>query len=268
MRAPALRKSLPATPLAIASRGKRPIAKEGDVVPRYKQILDILRERVASGFYPLNANLPNESELCAEFEASRYTVREALRMLVQQGMVKRRQRAGSVVVAREPQDLYAQSFSSLAELFQFALDTHYVLISTRRVKIDADIAARIGGVAGSTWLLVKGMRWTKPGGDPICYTHSYIPLRLDWIVPELPNCVGAFYAHLERRAKEPITEAVQEIRGEAITEETASYLMEPTGSISLCVCCRYVSVKGTLIASLNWHSARNFVYRMQLQRNS
>ena len=37
---------------------------------------------------------PTESELCDEFNASRFTVREALRRLVEQGMVQRRQGAG------------------------------------------------------------------------------------------------------------------------------------------------------------------------------
>ena len=69
--------------------------------------------------------LPTESELCDEFNASRFTVREALRRLVEQGMVQRRQGAGSIVVSTTPQARYVHSLSSLSDLFQFALDTHY-----------------------------------------------------------------------------------------------------------------------------------------------
>ena len=90
--------------------------------PRYMQILAVLRARVEAGVYPLETGLPTESELCDEFDASRYTVREALRRLVDQGMVHRRQGSGSVVVAREPQARYVHSLSSLDGLFQLALE--------------------------------------------------------------------------------------------------------------------------------------------------
>ena len=91
--------------------------------PRYAQIFDTLSKRVQTGLYPIDMRLPTESELCDEFNASRFTVREALRRLVEQGMVQRRQGAGSVVVSTTPQARYVHSLSSLSDLFQFALAT-------------------------------------------------------------------------------------------------------------------------------------------------
>ena len=82
-----------------------------------------------AGKYPVDMRLPTESELCDEFNASRFTVREALRRLVEQGMVQRRQGAGSIVVSTTPQARYVHSLSSLSDLFQFALDTHYEMLS-------------------------------------------------------------------------------------------------------------------------------------------
>jgi hypothetical protein len=67
--------------------------------------------------------LPTESELCDEFNASRFTIREALRRMLEQGMVQRRQGAGSVVVSTRPQARYVHTLSSLSDLFQFALVT-------------------------------------------------------------------------------------------------------------------------------------------------
>ena len=64
-------------------------------MPRYAQIFNTLSQRMKAGKYPVDMRLPTESELCDEFNASRFTVREALRRLVEQGMVQRRQGAGS-----------------------------------------------------------------------------------------------------------------------------------------------------------------------------
>ncbi len=235
--------------------------------PLYMQILAELRRRVEDGTYPLDAGLPTESELCEEFGASRYTIREALRRLVDQGMVSRRQGAGSVVVAAKPQARYVHSLSSLADLFQFALDTHYEVLSTGPVKLDAARAEQVGGEPGSRWWLIEGLRRTAPGGAVVCYTHSYVPDRLKKLIKGLPGCVGPFYAHLAERSGEEIVEADQEIRGEAMTPTVAAHLDRPPGSVALCVLRRYTSANGTLIASFNWHVAEDFSSKMKILRN-
>jgi GntR family transcriptional regulator len=242
-------------------------ARMGAEPPRYVQILDELRRRVEDGTYPLDRSLPTENDLCEEFGASRYTIREALRRLVDQGMVSRRQGAGSVVVAAKPQARYVHSLSSLADLFQFALDTHYEVLSTDRVKLDPAMAATVGGEPGSRWSLIKGIRRTAPGGSVVCYTHSYVPDRLKSLIRELPGCIGPFYAHLAERSGEEILEADQEIRGEAMDGEVASHLGREPGTVALRVTRRYTSPRGTLIASLNWHVAEEFTSRMKLMRN-
>ena len=142
-------------------------------MPRYAQIFNTLSQRMQAGKYPVDMRLPTESELCDEFNASRFTVREALRRLVEQGMVQRRQGAGSVVVSTTPQAQYVHSLSSLSDLFQFALDTHYDLLSTSQVTLDAKIAADLGAAAGERWQLVEGLRRHEKGGKAFC---SYIPI--------------------------------------------------------------------------------------------
>jgi GntR family transcriptional regulator len=235
--------------------------------PRYRQIQATLGERISGGVYPIGSNLPTEVELCAEFGVSRYTVREALRRLVEQGLLARRQGSGSEVVSAEPNQGFVHNVRSLADLFQYALDTHFEIRFIGEVEASAEIAAQIGGAAGTQWLLVKGIRRTERGGSAICVTHSYIPQRLDWLKSEIPTCVGPFYALLEERSKEPIVDAVQEINAEPMNREVATGLGARTGDYALRLLRRYSSAKGTLVASFNWHPAQDFTYRMQLQRS-
>jgi GntR family transcriptional regulator len=236
-------------------------------LPRYMQILGTLRARVEDGVYRIETSLPTESELCDEFAASRYTVREALRRLVEQGMVSRRQGSGSVVVATQPQARYVHSLSSLADLFQFALDTHYEIVSIESVPLPRARADQVGGEAGSVWNLVKGVRRTHAGGDVVCFIHSYIPKRLTRFVSDLPGCVGPFYALLSRLAREDIMEADQEIRGERMNREIARHLGRKPGEMAICALRRYKGSKGPLITSLNWHVAESYLFRMKLLKN-
>src|SRR6185312_11431912 len=136
--------------------------------PRYVQIFNTLSRRLELGKYSVDTRLPTESELCDEFNASRFTVREALRRLVEQGMVQRRQGAGSVVVSTTPQAQYVHSLSSLSDLFQFALDTHYDMLSTSQVTLEPGIAEDLGAAAGERWQLVEGLRSHEKGGKAIC----------------------------------------------------------------------------------------------------
>lgn len=92
--------------------------RDVDDLPRYQQITHALIGQIVSGRYSINASLPTESELRAEFDASRFTVREALRRLVDQGMAQRRQGSGSIDTACTPQSRYVHSLGSLVELFQ------------------------------------------------------------------------------------------------------------------------------------------------------
>ena len=235
--------------------------------PRYMQILAALRARVEGGVYPLETSLPTEGELCEEFSASRYTVREALRRLVEQGMVARRQGSGSIVVASQPQARYVHSLSSLAGLFQFALETHYEVISIEKTLLSDALAEQVGGEPGSTWNLVKGIRREREGGEVVSFTRSFIPDRLSRLVAGLPGCVGPFYAQLSRRAREDIIEADQDIRGERMDKEVARYLGRKPGDVAICALRRYTSAKGPIITSLNWHIAENFTFQMKILKN-
>lgn len=232
--------------------------------PRYVQIFNTLSRRMETGTYSVDTRLPTESELCDEFNASRFTVREALRRLVEQGMVQRRQGAGSIVVSATPQARYVHSLSSLSDLFQFALDTDYELLSVERVRIDPKTAEAIGAAAGEQWHLLKGLR--RKGGKIVCYLHSYVAPRAGKYVRELKRCVGPFYAHLSERTGEGIIDVEQDIFGAPMSDEIASSLDSKAGTVATCALRRYITKKGTLIASYNWHEAENFYYRMKMSR--
>src|SRR3712207_3717315 len=54
--------------------------------PVYEQVADQLREAILDGRLPAGAVLPAERELCEQFDVSRTSVREALRVLQAQGL--------------------------------------------------------------------------------------------------------------------------------------------------------------------------------------
>ena len=59
-----------------------------------------LRRAILSGEFPFGSKLPNEDMLCDRFGVSRVTIREAVRGLIEDGYVVRRQGSGTFVTRR------------------------------------------------------------------------------------------------------------------------------------------------------------------------
>jgi DNA-binding FadR family transcriptional regulator len=68
-------------------------------VPLSTQIAEQLRERIASGEFPVGSRLPTELELTAQLGVSRNSVREATRSLVHSGLLVSRAGDGTYVQA-------------------------------------------------------------------------------------------------------------------------------------------------------------------------
>ena len=210
--------------------------------------------------------MPTESELATEFETSRFTIREALRQLSEGGYVDRRQGRGTEVVSASPRHGYVQSFESLEELIQVAMETWLVLHDITRVALDAETAERIGGRAGEEWFRVAGVRWTEPGGRAICMIESYIPLRYAEAVEKLEDYEGPFFGLLAQYAEGPIDEVIQEIRAVPMPLHVSRTLGQGRDALALQLLRRYITSQGLLIASFNWHPADQLTYTMRIHR--
>jgi DNA-binding GntR family transcriptional regulator len=64
---------------------------------RYQQLADALATEIRVGRIGVGDLLPTEAELTRQFDVSRHTVREALRVLRSQGLITSRQGLGSRV---------------------------------------------------------------------------------------------------------------------------------------------------------------------------
>lgn len=84
--------------------------------PMYRDIADVLRAQIESGELPPGRHLPHTDELMETFSASKQTVRSAVDVLAQEGLVTVRRRYGTVVRDRRkvriPLSRYKKSLDS------------------------------------------------------------------------------------------------------------------------------------------------------------
>src|SRR5829696_9177478 len=80
------------------TRGKAEVKlSRKNALPLYHQLRELLRDKIESGVWQPGHRLPTESELVAEFELSRATVRQSMQLLENDGLVERQQGRGTFV---------------------------------------------------------------------------------------------------------------------------------------------------------------------------
>ncbi|MCG8633276.1 MAG: GntR family transcriptional regulator [Desulfobacterales bacterium] len=110
-------------------------------IPLYHQLAEILQDRIRSGTYGPGEMIPSETGLARQYGIGRPTVRQAMNILVQKGLIQRKRGAGTFVKKPSPRvDLF-----SLAGTSQ-AFETRGIPIETRiitpmcRQPVDRDVS--------------------------------------------------------------------------------------------------------------------------------
>jgi GntR family galactonate operon transcriptional repressor len=80
--------------------------RESNVAPKrlHEQVMRAITERIVTGEWAAGASLPSEAELCVQFGVSRSSVREALRVLAEKGLIEVRHGLGTRVNPTERWD--------------------------------------------------------------------------------------------------------------------------------------------------------------------
>ena len=248
------------------------LVEEDDGSPRYLQIARELTAAIASGRYPVGSRLPTELELCEHFAISRFTAREAVRVLSSAGLVTRRQRVGTVVIATPDEARYTHAASSVSDLFQYAQDTELRLVYIGKLALARERAQQFGAQVGDEWTYAMGLRTEsalEPGktGRPICVTRLFLSPVLAGIDAKLRERKTAVYAIIEREYKVNIQRVEQELQSVALDADDAANLGSEPGSPALLVLRRYFDDRDQLLeVAENIHPGDRFTYRMQLRK--
>ena len=154
----------------MAGQGRRSATERQ---PKYLRIYTELRDRIIGGQWPAGSSLPAQRELADEFGVSMMTLRQALQLLADEGLVGTRHGLGTYVAPRFAHDLgHLRSFASdLAA--QGAEVTTRLLDAATLAPPDA-VGARLGGPAE----VLRLRRLRLVGGRPVILQTSYLPVPL------------------------------------------------------------------------------------------
>ncbi|GHC67465.1 GntR family transcriptional regulator [Limoniibacter endophyticus] len=142
-------------------------------MPRYHQIYLLLRQKIMEGVWPEGTPMPSENELTLAHNVSRITIRSALSRLESEGLIFRRQGAGTFVRPPKPERRSEKLQGLLENLVEMGLRTEVKLLSFTYVAAPADIARHLNLKTGS--VVQKSVRIRSSKGVPFSYLTTWVP---------------------------------------------------------------------------------------------
>ena len=144
----------------------------------YLEIIDFLSEDISNGKYPPGSKLPSEGELAHEFSVSRVTLREALRVLEEDGVIIRRHGIGTFVRDRKVMPIQKLSkILSASMMFKKAgLEDRFEKIQYKKIIATRRISEKLQIPLGSDVWEVERLRTI--GKQPAIYSLDYFPASI------------------------------------------------------------------------------------------
>lgn len=128
------------------------------VVPLYRQLKEILIQKINSGELKPGDQLPTEPEMCDTYEVSRITVRKAILELVDEQCLVRKQGKGTFVAKRiENGNIINASFTETYGSYGYSVRNK--LLSVSEITAEEDDIKYLGAEHGDSIVLLERLRY-------------------------------------------------------------------------------------------------------------
>jgi DNA-binding GntR family transcriptional regulator len=235
---------------------------------RYRDIAARLQKEIRLGRYPIGELLPTETQLMARHSASRQTVREALRILMDQGLIVRRAGLGSVIIATEPPVLFTHSVKSLGEWLRYSNETYRDVVASRDIVADRKLAALLKCEPGKHWFLIEAIRRADQFAAPLGWTEIYVLRKFGGVVKRSDHGRSPVHEQVAKMFGQTTEYAQMEIFARAMPAALAKALQVKAGSPALTVVRRYYGVREELFeVTVTTHPEGRYTYSMDMQRS-
>lgn len=169
-------------------------------VPKYAQIAQIFRQRIARGTWSKGLRLPANEELAAEFGVSRVTIRQAVDLLSRDGVIEARQGLGTFVTGTVQQDRWLKVETTLSDLAEMYRDTSPEIITIAESRAVAPLSAD-DGIPAERYVFMRRLHSRRK--QPYCLISIYLDERI-------------FRKHPKRFRNETVIPILTELRDPAI----------------------------------------------------
>jgi GntR family transcriptional regulator len=239
---------------------------ENDSRPRYMQVAEELRNALTSGRYGPGSQMPTENALCDIYKVSRFTVREALRTLQEDGLISRKRGSGTIVEAAGGPRKLRQKLSSVNDLLQYAADTSFDFQHVGMTVAEERLVRLLGCALGSRWVEFSGIRRAPSFNRILCHTEVYLHERFADAPEKLKPAHDTIFRQLEKHYGILISKVTQEFQAVPAGKIEARALKVDLHSPCLRIVRTYWDETGEAAEySVNTHPGDLFSYSMFIE---
>jgi DNA-binding GntR family transcriptional regulator len=238
--------------MAVAARRRPPLADA---------VREDLRKLILTGAFPAGSRLPNEPDLCEQYNVSRITLREAVQGLVQEGYLVRRQGSGTYVTRRPTlQNSLDQNFSYTDYLRHAGIRAGKKILSAKTVAADAATAEALSLEPGARVVEIRRLRTAD--GKPAVYSIDAIPADIVNLAEDRRALRGSLYRLLAERGH-PVDHG-EAIVAPAVAEGELAELLDvkPNALLQHLEQVDYDAADRQVMYSLEWHVPSVFEVRV------
>ena len=181
-------------------------------IPLYLQLARRLEGLIAEGALPVGSRLPGEDDLARQFRLNRNTVRHALSLLVQYGVVRKERGVGSFVRrgrALTPVHSLDRMTSFIDDFELGNVDVEDTILAQDRLPAPSDLAAKLGVRPGAHLVRIERLRLAD--GMPFVLERQYYDFRAFGRLLDL-DIRGSMYQLLIREFQADLHHSVQTLR--------------------------------------------------------
>jgi GntR family transcriptional regulator len=193
----------------------------GAAMPLYHQLADLLRRKIVSGEIPVGGKLPSESQLVSDYGLSRVTARQAVGVLVNEGLVVRGSGRGTRVLAGGATQAGQHFSGSLSDLIH---ETRRSRVRDVRLELDVVASEEIATALELTDPhIVRISRTRHLDGNVFAYSVDHLPPGIGDLVTEEILEHDSLMGFLAKSGVE-MASARQAIKADVADLETAARL--------------------------------------------
>lgn len=201
-----------------------------DVVPKYFQLVNILRHKIEDGEWAPYKAIPSERQLEKLYKVSRTTIREAIAILIRQGYLYREHGKGTFVSHPKLQKAMLELTSFSEDMKKRGYEPGQKILNIGYAKAPLKILKQLE-LPEDTELLFHIERIRLADGNPIGLQTSYLVLPDgEAITCEELEQAGSLYALMQNKFNIIPTEADETIEATLASPEEAYRLQTAEGS--------------------------------------
>jgi GntR family transcriptional regulator len=145
-------------------------------LPLYCSLSDMIRDLIASNRWKPGDRIPSERELVSAFQVSRSTVREAIDLLVREGVLERRGSRGTFVARPKIEQGLLRLMSFTEDMLRKGLMPSSRLLGKSVVPAPPFVARALALQENEPVVFFRRLRLVD--GEPLVLESSYFPLSL------------------------------------------------------------------------------------------